>query len=83
MRLNGQDIRLQPLEDRRKALSRLVASVENILFSEAFAAEGALVFAKACEMGLEGIVSKRAGSLYRSGNGRHWLKCKNPAFVRT
>jgi len=83
MRLNGQDIRLQPLEDRRKALSRLVAGVENILFSEAIEAEGALVFAKACEMGLEGIVSKRAGSLYRSGNGRHWLKCKNPAFIRT
>ena len=82
MRLNGQDIRLQPLEDRRKALSRLVAGVENILFSEAIEAEGALVFAKACEMGLEGIVSKRAGSLYRSGNGRQRLKCKNPAFQR-
>ena len=27
-------------------------------------AEGALVFARACEMGLEGIVSKRAGSRY-------------------
>ena len=60
----------------------LVAGVENILFSEAIEVEGALVFAKACEMGLEGIVSKRAGSLYRSGNGRQWLKCKNPAFVR-
>ena len=53
------------------------------MFSEAFEAEGVLVFAKACEMGLEGIVSKRAGSLYRSGNGRQWLKCKNPAFMRT
>jgi bifunctional non-homologous end joining protein LigD len=83
MRLNGQDIRLQPLEDRRKALSQLVAGVENILFSEAIEAEGALVFAKACEMGLEGIVSKRAGSLYRSGTSRQWQKCKNPAFVRT
>jgi bifunctional non-homologous end joining protein LigD len=38
------------------------------------------VFAKACEMGLEGIVSKRAGSLYRSGTSRTWLKAKNPAF---
>jgi bifunctional non-homologous end joining protein LigD len=55
---------------------------ENILFSEAIEAAGALVFAKACEMGLEGIVSKRAGSLYWSGNGRPWLKCKNPAFQR-
>jgi bifunctional non-homologous end joining protein LigD len=46
-------------------------------------AEGAIVFAKACEMGLEGIVSKRAGSLYRSGRSRNWLKTRNPAFVRT
>jgi ATP-dependent DNA ligase len=33
--------------------------------SEAIAAEGALVFVKAGEMGLEGIVSKRVGSRYR------------------
>jgi hypothetical protein len=38
---------------------------------------------KACELGLEGIVSKRAGSLYRSGRSRNWLKTKNPDFVRT
>jgi bifunctional non-homologous end joining protein LigD len=41
------------------------------------------VFANACELGLEGIVSKRAGSLYRSGKSRDWLKTKNPDFVRT
>jgi hypothetical protein len=40
---------------------RLFASVNGILFSEALAAEGAVVFAKACEIGLERIVSKRAG----------------------
>jgi hypothetical protein len=39
--------------------------------------------AKACELGLEGIVSKRAGSFYLSGRSRNWLKTKNPAFVRT
>ena len=33
--------------------------VRGILFSEALAAKGAVVFAKACELGLEGIVSKR------------------------
>jgi hypothetical protein len=38
---------------------RLVDGVSGILFSEALAAEGAIVFAKACELGLEGIVSKR------------------------
>jgi bifunctional non-homologous end joining protein LigD len=42
-----------------------------------------VVFAKACEMGLEGIVSKRAGSLYRSRRSRAWLKTKNPKYERT
>ena len=46
------------------------------------AAEGALVFAEACKLGLEGIVSKRAGSRYRSGTSRNWLKTKNGAFAR-
>lgn len=44
--------------------------------------KGAVVFAKACELSLEGIVSKRAGSLYRNGRPRNWLKTKNRYFVR-
>jgi hypothetical protein len=39
------------------------------------AEEGAVVFTKACELGLEDIVSKRAGSFYRSGKSRGWPKC--------
>jgi bifunctional non-homologous end joining protein LigD len=53
------------------------------VFSEALAAEGAFVLAKACGLGLEGIVSKRAGSFYKSGKSRNWLKTINPKFVRT
>ena len=83
LRLDGADIRQDHIEERRDALLRLVANVDGILFSQAIEAEGALVFAKACALGLEGIVSKRAGSLYRSGTSRQWQKCKNPAFVRT
>ena len=83
MRLEGEDLRLRPLEARREALTQLVAGVDGILFSEALVAEGAVVFAKACDLGLEGIVSKRAGSFYRSGKSRNWLKTKNPDFVRT
>jgi bifunctional non-homologous end joining protein LigD len=49
----------------------VVAGAGGILFSEALAAEGAVVFAKACELGLEGIVSKREGSFYRSGKSRN------------
>jgi ATP-dependent DNA ligase len=60
---------------------RLVADVgHGVLFSQALAAEGAIVFAKACELGLEGIVSKRREASIRSPN---WLKTVNPDFVRT
>jgi bifunctional non-homologous end joining protein LigD len=41
--------------------------------------DGAIVFAHACKMGLEGIVSKRRHSPYRSGRSPDWLKSKNPA----
>ena len=83
LRLNGEGLRLRPLAARRDALMRLLAGVNGIVFSEAIAEEGAIVFAKACELGLEGIVSKWAGSFYKSGKSRNWLKTKNPNFVRT
>jgi bifunctional non-homologous end joining protein LigD len=41
--------------------------------------DGEVVFRHACKMGLEGIVSKRLGSRYRSGRSPDWLKMKNPA----
>ena len=40
---------------------------------------GDIVFRHARKMGLEGIVSKRLDSPYRSGRTRDWLKFKNPA----
>jgi hypothetical protein len=36
-------------------------------------------FSHACKLGLEGIVSKRKDSVYRSGRSPDWLKMKNPA----
>jgi bifunctional non-homologous end joining protein LigD len=84
LRLNGKDIRLSAIEKRRAALKQLIGNdADGVILSEAIEAEGALAFAKACEMGLEGIVSKRAGSFYKSGHGPQWKKCKNPGFVRT
>jgi bifunctional non-homologous end joining protein LigD len=38
-----------------------------------------LVYQQACQLGSEGIVSKRLGSIYRSGRSKHWVKVKNPA----
>jgi ATP-dependent DNA ligase len=47
--------------------------------NEHYEADGGIVFQHACKLGCEGIVSKRLGSLYRSGRSPHWVKIKNPA----
>jgi bifunctional non-homologous end joining protein LigD len=49
-----------------------------IVLNEVYEEDGAIVFREACRLGCEGIVSKRLGSLYRSGRSPHWVKVKNP-----
>jgi len=46
-------------------------------FNEHLEGDGPTVFSHACKMGLEGVVSKRKDSLYRSGRSPDWLKMKN------
>jgi bifunctional non-homologous end joining protein LigD len=39
------------------------------------------VFARACRLGAEGIVSKRVDSTYTSGLCRVWIKVRNPGSI--
>jgi bifunctional non-homologous end joining protein LigD len=48
-----------------------------IRFNEHMEGDGPTAFAHACKLGLEGIVSKRKDSVYRSGRSADWLKMKN------
>jgi bifunctional non-homologous end joining protein LigD len=48
-----------------------------IQFSDHVECNGAKFFNAAAELGLEGIVSKRARSPYRGGPSKNWLKTKN------
>jgi ATP-dependent DNA ligase len=41
------------------------------------------MFAGVCDLGLEGIVSKRIDAPYRSGPSKYWLKTKNPKTPAT
>jgi ATP-dependent DNA ligase len=47
-------------------------------FNEHMEGDGPTVFAHACKLGLEGVVSKRKNSPYRSGRSPDWLKMKKP-----
>jgi bifunctional non-homologous end joining protein LigD len=78
--LNGVDLRRDPLQVRKATLASVLARVgHGIWFNDHIEADGPTVFAHACKMGLEGIVSKRKDSPYRSGRSNDWLKSKNPA----
>jgi bifunctional non-homologous end joining protein LigD len=70
--LSGDDLRREPLEVLAKA-------GPGLRLNEHIEGDGPTVFAHACNMGLEGIVSKHKASTYRSGRSPDWLKCKNPA----
>jgi len=77
--LNGDDLRRYPLEVRKATLAyALTKAGPGILFNEHMEGDGETVFRHACKMELEGIVSKRKYSPYRSGRSRDWLKMKNP-----
>jgi bifunctional non-homologous end joining protein LigD len=65
---------------RKATLASVLAkAAPGIRLNEHIEADGPTVFAHACKMGLEGIVSKRKDSPYRSGRSPDWLKMKNPS----
>jgi bifunctional non-homologous end joining protein LigD len=84
--LNGDDLRRDPLGVRKATLKSVLAKARpGIRFNEHIEGDGPTVFAHACKLGLEGIVSKRKDSAYRSGRSPDWLKMKNsdaPAVKR-
>jgi bifunctional non-homologous end joining protein LigD len=79
--LNGDDLRRDPLAVRKATLASVLAkAVLGLrLNTHLDHDDGEVVFRHACKMGLEGIVSKRRDSPYRSGRSADWLKMKNPA----
>jgi bifunctional non-homologous end joining protein LigD len=77
LHLDGHNLRGLPLIDRKAILAQVVKEVDDaIQFSEHMESDGEVIFRKACELHAEGIVSKRAASVYRSARGGDWLKMK-------
>jgi bifunctional non-homologous end joining protein LigD len=74
-------LRSLPIETRKATLASLLRKPGALLLSEHIAADGPEVFAHACRLGAEGIVSKRLGSPYRSGPHVAWVKVRNPASI--
>lgn len=71
--LNGRDLRGLPLFQRKAELKKIISGTD-VQFSESFEIEGREMFAHACKVGLEGVVSKVRDSTYNSGRGNNWVK---------
>ncbi len=71
--LNGRDLRKLPLFQRKTELKKIIDGTE-LQLSESFEMEGREIFAYACKIGLEGVVSKVRDSVYASGRGSNWVK---------
>ncbi len=79
LHLDGRDLRGEPLLARRAALEDLLARARPspfLRFSEHFEEQGSVILDHSCRMGLEGVISKRAGAPYRGGRGQDWIKSK-------
>jgi bifunctional non-homologous end joining protein LigD len=71
--LNGRDIRKLPLFQRKAELKKILTGTD-IQFSESFAIDGREMFAHACKLGLEGVVSKVRDGAYPAGRTNDWVK---------
>jgi bifunctional non-homologous end joining protein LigD len=77
LHLDGFDLRGAPLVERKRLLRALLEGGPAALrFSAHVRGNGDEFFVRACQHGVEGVVSKRADAPYRPGRGLEWLKIK-------
>ncbi len=79
LHLDGRDLTSEPLLERKATLARLLKGTVKtgmIRFADHFDEGGPVILRHACEMGLEGIVSKRRNASYRSGRSDAFVKTK-------
>ena len=82
LHLNGSNLRGLPLHARKALLEPLIAgAVEDaakplLLYSQHLTLSADEVYAHACQLGAEGILSKQIDARYTAGRSESWLKLK-------
>lgn len=75
--LDGADLRGHRLIDRKKTLETLMKGAPiNLHYSRHMRGNGKESFRAACEADMEGIVGKKADSVYRGTRNGDWIKLK-------
>jgi bifunctional non-homologous end joining protein LigD len=79
--VNGRDTRRLPLLERKKLLRTIVPRRSSVVLHAGHVRRrGCDLFAEVCRKDLEGIVAKRAESVYDVAAVPGWLKIKNPKY---
>ncbi len=77
--IEGYSLTRTPLLERKRVLAELIQPLGDkgvLRYSDHIEGNGAEFFKEACKLGIEGIVSKLADSMYESTRSRNWLKIK-------
>jgi bifunctional non-homologous end joining protein LigD len=76
MHVEGLDVRKVDLLGRKAVLAKALRWKEPLRLVTHVVEEGETYFAEACKRGWEGLIAKRAASVYVGGRSRDWLKFK-------
>lgn len=78
LHLNGVDLRETPLAQRKMLLKELLSNARSkkLIYSDSLKGDGKSVLKSACNLHLEGIISKDSNSSYQSGRNKSWIKSK-------
>lgn len=74
--VDGQDLRREPLTERRRMLESVVRESRHLMVGRRLAENGLEAFQIAKKKGYEGVVAKEASAPYVEARSRYWLKVK-------
>jgi bifunctional non-homologous end joining protein LigD len=76
LRLNGKDLRSEPVEERKSQLEKLIGKESSLVrYSASLTGDVKKLLPQVSRLGLEGLIGKREGSVYESGSrSGAWIK---------
>ena len=73
---DGHDLRRVPVEQRRAVLQSVLTETQRLRFSQEIGGAASAILDSACQLGLEGVIGKRRGSIYVQRRSDDWIKLK-------
>ena len=84
LHLNGHDTVSLPLLERKSLLPEILEGLNNVLYCDHIEAMGPTLYKRAVDAGMEGVIAKRANSVYTPNyRSENWLKIKHSTTEET